>query len=654
MRLTPALLKVCFCKAHLQKMHDGRTAVTGLRLIRTLAATSFQLMTQQIQNFEVKGGPQFGRAHLPLLRAALTAAGLDGFIIPHEDEYNNEYLPANAERLMWATGFTGSAGAAIVMSDRAAAFVDGRYTEQVKSQVDPELFEYADLVEFGIAGWIKANAKSGEVIGYDPRLHSPDAMAKIEAAAKKAGASLKAVDVNPIDTAWEDRPAPPRAKVHPHPLELAGEDHSEKRRRIGADVEEDGADAAIITEPASIAWLFNLRGGDVSCTPLPLSAAILEKDGRATLFIENEKLTDETRGHLGNEVALRPETEFGDGLKALAGRTVRVDPATSSAWVFQTLDGAGAELQRKPDPVALPKACKNSAEIEGSKKAHIRDGAALVRFLHWLDTDAQSGEVDEIAAAIQLETFRKQTPELKDISFETISAAGPNGAFPHYRVNTASTRKLERGSLYLVDSGGQYPDGTTDVTRTVPIGDPTAEMRRHFTLVLKGHIALSQIRFPEGTTGSALDVLARAPLWNEGFDYDHGTGHGVGSYLGVHEGPQRISKAPNAIALKPGMIVSNEPGYYKVGDYGIRIENLQFVTDAAPVPGGDRKMLGFEALTMAPIHSALVDTTLLSGAELQWLDAYHADVKAKLLPLLDGDVADWLVKACEPFQGATP
>lgn len=611
-------------------------------------------MTQQIQHFDVKGGPEFGRAHLPALRAALKDAGLDGFIIPHEDEYNNEYLPANAERLMWATGFTGSAGAAIVMTDRAAVFVDGRYTEQVKAQVDPELYEYADLVEQGVAGWIKAHVKTGERVGFDPRLHSPDAMARIEAAAKSAGAELVSLDVNPIDAAWTDRPAPPRAKVNPHPLAFAGEAHADKRRRIAGDIEADGADAAVITDPASIAWLFNLRGGDVACTPLPLAAAVLEKDGRTTLFIEGDKLTDETRGHLGNEVAIRPETEFGEGLKALSGKTVRVDPAASSVWVFQTLGDAGAELQRKADPVALPKACKNAAEIDGARTAHVRDGAALVRFLHWLDTTAQSGEIDEIAAAIQLETFRKQTPELKDISFETISAAGPNGAFPHYRVTTATTRKLERGSLYLVDSGGQYADGTTDVTRTVPIGEPTAEMRRHFTLVLKGHIALSMIRFPEGTTGAALDALARAPLWNEGLDYDHGTGHGVGSYLGVHEGPQRISKAPNAVALKPGMIVSNEPGYYQVGDYGIRIENLQFVTEAESLPGGDRPMHGFETLTQAPIHRALVDASLLTAAELTWLDDYHAGVRDKLLPLVEGEVADWLVRACEPFFGATP
>ena len=611
-------------------------------------------MTHQIQQFHVKGGPQYGRDNLPKLRASLAQAGLDGFLIPHEDEYNNEYLPANAERLAWATGFTGSAGAAAVLGDIAAVFVDGRYTEQVKSQVDNSLFDYEDLVKTGLAGWIRKTAKPGQTIGYDPRLHSPDALTKLQDAADKTGAKLVAVDTNPIDAAWDDRPAAPMAAVHPQPLDVAGEAHGDKRKRIGADVKEDGADAAVITDPASIAWLFNIRGGDVACTPLPLSSAIIEPSGQATLFINEAKLTDATRSHLGNEVAIRPETEFADGLKALSGKTVRVDPATASVWVVQQLEGADARVQRKSDPVALPKACKNPVEVEGSRQAHIRDGAAIVRFLHWLDTEAQSGEMDEIRAAMKLEEFRHMSPQLKDISFETISAAGPNGAFPHYRVNTDSNRTLKQGSLFLVDSGGQYADGTTDITRTVPIGEPTAQMRRHFTLVLKGHIALSRIRFPEGTSGHALDALARQPLWMAGLDYDHGTGHGVGSYLGVHEGPQRISKAPNAIALETGMIVSNEPGYYQVGDYGIRIENLQVVTPAEPVPGGNRSMHGFETLTLAPMHRALVDVSLLDKDALVWLDAYHADVRKKVLPLLDGEAASWLVKACDPLLGATP
>ncbi|PWE16942.1 X-Pro aminopeptidase [Marinicauda salina] len=607
-------------------------------------------MTQPIQNFDVKGGPAEGRAHLPALREALADAGLDGFLIPHEDEYNNEYLPPNAERLAWATGFTGSAGAAIVMKDRAAVFVDGRYTEQVKAQVDPELFEIADLVGEGVAGWIRANAREGERIGYDPRVHSPDAVERLENAADAAGAVLVPVGRNLVDVAWTDRPPAPAAPVAPHPIELAGEDHAAKRARIGESVKEDGADAAVITDPASIAWLFNLRGGDVSCTPLPLSSAILEPDGRATLFINEAKLTDEARAHLGNEIAIRPETEFADGLKSWSGKTVRVDGSTASQWVFDRLSEGGATIRRKPDPVAVPKACKNETEIEGARQAHVRDGAALVRFLHWLDTEAQSGNVDEIEAALKLEQLRRAAPELRDISFETISAAGPDGAFPHYRVNTDTVRKLARGSLYLVDSGGQYPDGTTDVTRTVPIGEPTAEMRRHFTLVLKGHIALAVIRFPEGVTGAQLDAIARQPLWNAGLDYDHGTGHGVGSYLGVHEGPQRIAKTPNATALQPGMIVSNEPGYYRVGAYGIRIENLQVVTPPAAIEDGDRDMLGFETLTMAPLHRALVDPSLLTDHEVAWVDAYHEMVRERVGPRVDGEAADWLDAACAPLK----
>lgn len=603
-------------------------------------------MTQHIQNFDVKGGPQIGQENLPKLRAALKSQGLDGFLVPHEDEYNNEYLPANAERLAWATGFTGSAGAAIVMAERAAVFVDGRYTEQVKAQVDNSLYEYRDLVEEGLHGWIAANAKSGEKIGYDPKLHAPDALSRIEKAAEKAGAKLVATETNPIDSAWENRPDAPAEQVHPHTIEFAGIDHGEKRDQIASALKAAGADAAVITDPASIAWLLNLRGGDVMCTPLPLSAVILNNDGHASLFINEAKLTDATRMHLGNEVSVRDEADFSKGLKALSGKTVSVDPAKSSAWVFQKLSDGGAQIHRAMDPVALPKAAKNATEIMGSQNAHIRDGAAIVRFLHWLDTEAQSGEFDEIHAAIQLETFRKQSSDLKDLSFETISAAGPNGAFPHYRVNTATTRKLEKGSLYLVDSGGQYPDGTTDITRTVPIGAPSEAMKRHFTLVLKGMIGLSMIRFPEGTTGHALDAIARAPLWAAGHDYDHGTGHGVGSYLGVHEGPQRIAKAANSIALKPGMIVSNEPGYYLVGSYGIRIENLQFVTAPQAIEHGDRNMLGFQYLTVAPIHRGLIDASLMSEGELSWLNAYHGDVLAKVGPLVDGDVSDWLINAC--------
>ncbi len=611
-------------------------------------------MTHQIQNFDVKGGPQAGRDHLPLLREAIRAAGLHGFLIPHEDEYNNEYLPANAERLAWATGFTGSAGAAVVSLARAAVLVDGRYTVQVRAQIDEDLFEIADLVETGMAGWVRENAKPGERFGYDPRLHTPDSLARIREGAEAAGAELVAVERNLIDEAWQGRPPAPCAMVVPHPLAFAGEEHSAKRARIGEAVQREGAQAAVITDPASIAWLLNVRGGDVACSPLPLARVILKADGTAELFINENKLAAETRGHLGNQVAIRPEPEFADGLAALSGQKVRVDPASASAWVFDRLKEAGAAIQRKPDPVLIPKACKNAVEIEGSRKAHIRDGAAITRFLHWLDTEAQSGEVDEIAAAIKLEQFRHGVDGFKDISFETISGAGPNGAMPHYRVNAETVRKLETGSLFLIDSGGQYTDGTTDITRTVPIGRPTAPMIEHFTRVLKGHIALARARFPKGTTGHQLDVLARLPLWEAGLDYDHGTGHGVGSYLGVHEGPQRIAKAPNSIALQPGMIVSNEPGYYRIGAYGIRIENLQYVTEPEVIEGGDREMMGFEALTLAPIHRGLIADTLMSPAELAWLDAYHAQVRKALLPMVEGEVASWLMKATEPFFGATP
>lgn len=606
------------------------------------------------QSFEVKGGPQWGRDHLPLLRAKLAETGLDGFLIPHEDEYNNEYLPDRAERLAWATGFTGSAGAAVVMTDKAAVFVDGRYTVQSREQVDQSLFSLEDLTGAGVAGWLAKNAPSGGKIGYDPKLHSPDALDKLKAGARKAGAELVPVSVNPIDAAWDGQPDAPMAPIVPHPIEFAGEDHASKRTRIGEAIAEDGADAAAITAPMSIAWLFNIRGGDVMRSPLPLGAAIIRKDGTATLFVNPDKVTDEVRSHLGNEIALRPESEFEAGLKELSGSKVSVDPSSASAWVFDTLEGAEATVVRRRDPVALPKAMKNEAELKGSAAAHVRDGAALVRFLHWLDTEAQSGEVDEITAAQKLASFRGELAELRDLSFDTISGFGANGALPHYRVSEASNLMLKPGSLYLVDSGGQYPDGTTDVTRTVPIGQPTDEMRQRFTLVLKGHIGLALARFPKGTNGGQLDVLARLPLYMAGLDYGHGTGHGVGSFLGVHEGPQRIAKAGSDEPLQPGMICSNEPGYYKEGEYGIRIENLIYVTDPTPIPGGEIDMMGFENLTWAPIHRDLIDTHMLTREEIAWLDDYHAGVRKHVLPLLDGDVASWLIRATEPVSGATP
>jgi Xaa-Pro aminopeptidase len=602
------------------------------------------------QNFDVKGGPQLGRKNLPLLRAAMKAQGLDGFYIPHEDEFQNEYLPACNDRLTWATGFTGSAGAAMVFQDTAVIFADGRYTLQVRDQTDRDFLEISGLPDPGPFGWLTGQKRKGETLGYDARLMTPNDLAVLEESAKKAGVTLKAVDANPIDEAWEDRPAEPTERVVPHAVKHAGEEADDKRERIAAALKEDGADAAIITSPASVAWAFNIRGGDVACSPLPLSRAILKADGTADLFLDPRKTSDKLREHLGNKVRLRPMEEVEPALAELSGQTVSLDPALASAWFFGELEKAGANILRQRDPVLLPKACKNATEIAGTEAAHIRDGAALTRFLHWLDTDAQSGEATEIDAALKLESFREQLGDLNDLSFETISGAGPNGALPHYRVSSASNRKLERGSLYLVDSGGQYLDGTTDVTRTVPIGEPSADMRRHYTLVLKGHIALADVRFPEGTTGTHLDALARHPLWQAGLDYDHGTGHGVGVYLGVHEGPQRIAKPWNSVALRPGMIVSNEPGFYREGQYGIRIENLQYVTEPADIEGGERKMLGFANLTWAPLARDLIDLDLLSPAELAWVNRYHNDVLARIGPLVDGEVLDWLNAQCAPLS----
>lgn len=602
-----------------------------------------------IQNFEVQGGPDYGQRNLPKLRKALEKAGLDGFLVPHEDEYQNEYLPDCNERLMWVSGFTGSAGAAVVMTDTAAMFIDGRYTLQVGAQVDNDLFSYERLEGGGVAAWLKANTSKGQTIGYDPRLHSPAALDTFRKAVGLSGAELKPVDVNPIDAAWDDRPAAPTAKLTIQPLNFAGENHADKRARISKAIADKNAEAALITSPASIAWLLNIRGGDVMCTPLPLSTVIVKANGQVDLFIKPEKLTDEVRTHLGNDISIRTEEDIVDGLNALKGQSVIADPSVSSAWYFETLKAAGANIIKAQDPIALPKACKNAAEIAGTTEAHKRDAVPLIKFLHWLDTDAQSGERDEIDAAGKLEHFRHQTGQLKDLSFESISGAGSNGAIVHYRVSKATTKKLAKGSLFLIDSGAQYQDGTTDVTRTVPIGKPDAEMRERFTLVLKGHIALATVRFPKGTTGSNLDVLARHALWQQGLDYDHGTGHGVGVYLGVHEGPQRISKMPNKVKLEPGMIVSNEPGYYKTDGYGIRIENLQYVTEAAAIKGGERKMLGFENLTLAPLHKNLIEAGLLTKTERDYINEYHADVWSKIGGQVEGDVKGWLEEACAPI-----
>jgi len=582
------------------------------------------------------------------LRSLLAAEKLHGFVVPRADEHQGEYVPPFAERLAWLTGFTGSAGLAIVLSDRAAIFIDGRYTLQVGDQINSSVFETRHITDAPPAAWLKEALQGGSRLAYDPWLHTEEGAERLRKACAAVGAELVPVAQNLVDRVWEDQPPRPTGAFNPHPIEFSGEASEEKRTRIARLLADGGIDAAVLTLPDSIAWLLNIRGQDVPRAPFPLSFAILHADATVDLFAAPAKLNDPVVAHLGEGVSVRTPEDFAPALSGLAGRTVLADPASAADQVFRLLDAAGATIDRQADPCQLPKACKNAVELSGTREAHIRDGAALTRFLAWLAREAPGGTVDEIAAADRLEQFRRESNLLRDLSFDTISGAGPNGAIVHYRVTPDTNRTLEPGSLYLVDSGGQYPDGTTDVTRTVAIGSPTDEMRRHFTLVLKGHIALGSAHFPAGTTGSQVDALARMALWAEGLDYDHGTGHGVGSYLGVHEGPQRIAKMPNGIALMPGMIVSNEPGYYRTGQYGIRIENLVAVQEVA-VAGAEKPMLGFETLTLAPIDRALIDVDLLTAPERAWVDSYHATVWQTIGPLVDADTKAWLEGATAPL-----
>ena len=595
-------------------------------------------------------GPQ-GADRLTALRAELRARELDGFLVPRADRHQGEYVPQRAERLQWLTGFSGSAGVAAVLLDSGVMFVDGRYSLQAKAQVDTDAFELQDLIENPPHKWLRKNLPEGARLGYDPWLHTVDGAKKLREACEKAGATLVAVDTNPLDAVWTDQPPAPISPVRAHPTEHAGRTALDKRTSLGEALAADGVDAAVLTMPDSIAWLLNIRGGDVPRTPLPLSFAVLAADGTVDLCIDERKLAPGTREHLGDDVRLHDMEALGDLLDALggAGKTVQVAKQTGADTIATRLEASGADVSLGDDPCALPKAKKNEVELEGVRRAHRRDGAALTRFLAWLDRVGPTGRVTEQEASDHLHRLREETGELRDLSFDTISGAGPNGAIVHYRVTPDSNRAIEPDSLYLVDSGGQYPDGTTDVTRTIAIGEPTAEMRERFTLVLLGHISLGTARFAKGTTGEQLDVLARLPLWQAGLDYDHGTGHGVGSYLSVHEGPHRISKAHNTVPLEPGMIVSNEPGFYKEGAYGIRIENLVAVTPPAAVDGGEREMLGFETLTLAPIDRRLVNPSLMSAVELAWLNAYHARVREELTPLLDGEDLAWLGAATAPI-----
>lgn len=580
------------------------------------------------------------------LRAELKRRGLDGFVVPRADEHQGEYVPRRSQRLGWLTGFSGSAGLAIVLADRAAIFIDGRYTLAVRDQVDVTAFEPHQIPEQSAEQWIADHLPKGGKLGFDPWLQTVDGYDRFARACQRTGGSFVPVESNPVDTVWRGRPPAPLAPVLPHPVEFAGETSESKRARIASILAAKNADVALITAPDSIAWLLNVRGGDVPRTPFALGFALLHADGHVDLYMDRRKIPDRTVSWLGNAVTLAPPEELGSALDMTGKLTKRVLVETSTApyWAATRLQAAGATLVRDADPISLPKACKNAVELEGIRSAHRRDGAAVSRFLGWLDQKSSAGALREIEVSDRLQALREETGKLRDLSFDTISGAGANGAIVHYRASETTERTLEPGSLYLVDSGGQYRDGTTDITRTVAVGTPSPEMKDRFTRVLKGHIALASARFPVGTTGSQLDVLARYALWQVGLDYDHGTGHGVGAYLSVHEGPHRISKMPNSVALQPGMIVSNEPGYYKTGAYGIRIENLVAVKDVE-IAGADRKYLEFETLTLAPIDLACIEPALLTDAERQWLNDYHRRVRETVGPTVDDATQAWLAEA---------
>jgi Xaa-Pro aminopeptidase len=592
-------------------------------------------------------------ARLQALRDQLREDRLDGFVVPLTDEHMSEYVGSYAQRLAWLTGFQGSAGSAVVLPEEAAIFTDGRYTLQVREQVDANHWSYQSIPETSIAGWLSEHAPHGARIGYDPWLHTRDWVKKAGAALAERGAELVAVRRNPIDAVWSDKPEPSRARLIVHPDEYAGKSSPAKRQEMADWLREQKADSAVLSALDSIAWTFNVRGADVEHTPVALSFALVHDDGTADLFVAPEKIGDDVRQHLGNGVRVHDRAAFEPHLRGLAGKRVVADPERAVAAIFGALSDAGAKIVEKRDPAVLPKAIKNDAEVAGHRAAQARDGAALSRFLHWLSVEAPGGGLDELRAADRLLAFRQAAGDLRDTSFDTISGAGPNGAIVHYRVTEETNRPIEPDSLYLVDSGGQYPDGTTDVTRTVAIGTPTQEMRDRFTRVLKGHIAIARAQFPEGTRGSQLDSFARQYLWQVGLDYAHGTGHGVGSFLAVHEGPQRISPAGSSQSggdepLKAGMILSNEPGYYKAGEYGIRIENLVLVVPRE-AEGAEKKLLGFETLTFAPIDRSLIDTGMLSADERRWVDQYHAEVREIVGPQLEGDDLAWLERSCAPL-----
>src|ERR1043166_5783836 len=605
----------------------------------------------RFQNFDDRTEGAAAPGRIAAVRAELRQRGLDGFIVPHADRHQNEYLAPSEERLAWLTGFSGAAGVAVVLAERAVLFVDGRYQLQAREQVDAAIFAIEHLVERPPENWLEGNLPAGAQLAYDPWLHTIAGAEKLAKACEAAGATLVPVESNPVDAVWSDRPAPPLGPVVLHHLRFAGEEASAKLARIAAEGGKARADTLLVSDPHAVAWAFNIRGSDVSHTPVALAFALVPKEGRPVLYVDGRKLTNTIRDRLEQSADVREPTALEPDLSAIgaAARSVRLDQAATADALARKVAGSGGKLSRGTDPISLMKAVKNAVEIEGARAAHVRDGAAVARFLAWVDREAPGGKVTEIDAVAALESFRRDTGLLKDVSFPTIAGAGPNGAIVHYRVTRASNRRINPGELFLVDSGGQYEDGTTDITRTAAVGAASAEMRDRFTRVLKGHIGVARALFPDGSTGAQLDSFARQYLWAAGLDFDHGTGHGVGSYLSVHEGPARISKLGTA-ALKRGMILSNEPGYYRTGAYGIRIENLVLVVAATPVAGGEKELDAFETLTLAPIDRRLVEPSLLTNDEQRWLDDYHARVATTLTPLVDADTRAWLTAATRPLS----
>jgi Xaa-Pro aminopeptidase len=604
------------------------------------------------QTFEEPEGGVALTARLAAFREELLRRKLTGFVIPRADQQQNEYVAPSEERLAWLTGFTGSAGMAVVLTKEAAVFVDGRYTLQAAKQVDGKAWSVEPLADPPPENWLAKHLSPGDRLGFDPWLHTSAAAERLAAACAKAGAELVAVDSNPLDSVWTERPAPPLGPVAIHGTQFSGETEAEKLGRIRGEIARLGADALVLSDSHAVAWTFNIRGADVSHTPLPLSYALVPKDGRPTVFIASPKLSNSARDHLEQNADVREPDALTLQLTELAqhGASIALDNATAADALRRLIADAGGKVVRGSDPVTLLKAVKNATEIEGTRAAHRRDAVALARFLAWIDREAPSGALTEIDAVEALETFRRDTGALKDVSFPTIAGTGPNGAIVHYRVTRKTNRRIAPGDLLLIDSGAQYEDGTTDVTRTVAIGEPTGEMRDRFTRVLRGHIAIARVKFPDGSTGAQIDTLARQFLWQAGVDFEHGTGHGVGSYLSVHEGPARISKL-GSTPLKRGMILSNEPGYYKTDAFGIRIENLELVI-AADIAGAEKPMNAFETLTLAPIDRRLIDLKMISNDELTWLNDYHARVRREVRPHVDEATKLWLDAATEPLAQA--